>query len=258
MLAHGILSQMQYAGIAAAAPTWVTDGLIAYWDANNATSYGGSGDTWTDLSGNGYDLTKQGGSVSFTGATGGDPAYFGITDSNFYWRNTADAALAQFAGTDCTILGLVSVPSFSNPGYWAGATVNGNISGTLKGTYRTNIGQSGAATVRNQVWDNVDDAYSATSAATLTTNTFYFLGFTTEWGTGHQAWIDASTSGTPASTGTQPVSPTPNAFAVGHSFYARGDSSDQFTGKISAVMVYNKVLSSEEMTQNYDYITGQY
>jgi hypothetical protein len=35
----------------------VTDGLICHLDAGNKNSYGGSGTTWTDLSGNGYNAT---------------------------------------------------------------------------------------------------------------------------------------------------------------------------------------------------------
>jgi hypothetical protein len=35
----------------------VTDGLICHLDAGNKNSYEGSGTTWTDLSGNGYNAT---------------------------------------------------------------------------------------------------------------------------------------------------------------------------------------------------------
>ena len=41
-------------------PNIVRDGLVLNLDAKNSKSYGGSGNTWTDLSGNGYNATKQG------------------------------------------------------------------------------------------------------------------------------------------------------------------------------------------------------
>ena len=41
-------------------PKIVTDGLVLALDAKNSKSYSGSGNTWTDLSGNGYNATKQG------------------------------------------------------------------------------------------------------------------------------------------------------------------------------------------------------
>jgi len=42
-------------------PRTVTDGLILALDAGNTKSYPGSGTTWTDLSGNGYDVILQNG-----------------------------------------------------------------------------------------------------------------------------------------------------------------------------------------------------
>ena len=48
----------------------VTDGLILHLDAGNKNSYPGSGTTWTDLSGNGYNATLNN-SVGFTTSSGG-------------------------------------------------------------------------------------------------------------------------------------------------------------------------------------------
>jgi hypothetical protein len=48
----------------------VTDGLLLHLDAGNKNSYGGSGTTWTDLSGNGYNATLNN-SVGFTSTSGG-------------------------------------------------------------------------------------------------------------------------------------------------------------------------------------------
>jgi len=50
----------------------VTTGLLGHWDMGDINSYPGSGTTVTDLTGNGYDATMSGGSVSGTGQS----AYF--------------------------------------------------------------------------------------------------------------------------------------------------------------------------------------
>lgn len=41
-------------------PKIVTDGLVLYLDAKNPKSYSGAGSTWYDLSGNGYNASKNG------------------------------------------------------------------------------------------------------------------------------------------------------------------------------------------------------
>jgi hypothetical protein len=54
-----------------------TDGLICHLDAGNKNSYGGSGTTWTDLSGNGYNATLVNG-VGYNG--GGYLTFDGTND----------------------------------------------------------------------------------------------------------------------------------------------------------------------------------
>ena len=53
-------------------PRIVTDGLVLALDAANVKSYGGSGTTWTDLSGKGNNGTING-SPSYTSTS---PKYF--------------------------------------------------------------------------------------------------------------------------------------------------------------------------------------
>ena len=40
-------------------PKIITNGLIGHWDSSNLKSYPGSGTTWYDLSGNGYNATMS-------------------------------------------------------------------------------------------------------------------------------------------------------------------------------------------------------
>lgn len=51
-----------------------TDQLALHLDATDTASYSGSGTTWTDLSGNGYDFTLTN-AVAYVAASGGTPAH---------------------------------------------------------------------------------------------------------------------------------------------------------------------------------------
>ena len=48
-------------------PKIVSEGLVLYLDAANSRSYSGSGTTWSDLSGNGYDFNVNASAYSTTG-----------------------------------------------------------------------------------------------------------------------------------------------------------------------------------------------
>ena len=56
-------------------PRIVTDGLVLALDAANTKSYGGSGTTWTDLSG-------KGNNGDIDGATHNSDGYFSFDGSN--------------------------------------------------------------------------------------------------------------------------------------------------------------------------------
>ncbi len=67
LVAIGVVATTVFS-VAAPAQAYVTDGLMIYLDASKTSSYGGSGTTWTDISGSGRDGTLSGG-VTFDGAT---------------------------------------------------------------------------------------------------------------------------------------------------------------------------------------------
>ena len=71
----------------------VTSGLVIHLDANNPSSYPGSGTTWTDLSGNGYNCTLTGttafntdaiagGNIALTAGSGHVPFAVNLSSSN--------------------------------------------------------------------------------------------------------------------------------------------------------------------------------
>jgi hypothetical protein len=66
---------------AIATPSIVTAGLVRWYDAGNTSSYPGTGTTWTDLQGSGYNLTLQNGPTFTSSGVG---SYFTFDGSNDY------------------------------------------------------------------------------------------------------------------------------------------------------------------------------
>ena len=61
-------------------PKIVTDGLVLALDAANVKSYPGSGTTWTDMSGNGNNVTLTNG-PTFSSDNGGSIVFDGVNDT---------------------------------------------------------------------------------------------------------------------------------------------------------------------------------
>ena len=88
-------------------PKIVTDGLVLCLDAANVKSYPGSGDTWYDLSGNGYDGTLING------------ASYDSTDKCIVFDSTNEEVYATLSGVNTTS-GLYNTVDFFM--YWTGGT----------------------------------------------------------------------------------------------------------------------------------------
>tara|TARA_E500000305_G_scaffold77205_1_gene62805 strand:+ start:4026 stop:4808 length:783 start_codon:yes stop_codon:yes gene_type:complete len=85
--------------------TLVTDDLVFHLDASNSNSYGGSGNTWSDISGNGEDhtLTSLGANTSLLWqyVSAGDASYF---NQHFYNSTTVNF----LTGNACSGYGVTS------------------------------------------------------------------------------------------------------------------------------------------------------
>jgi hypothetical protein len=81
-------------------PRIVTDGLVLALDAGNPKSYPGSGTTWTDLSGNGYDATISGTNV-WDSTNGGQFDFGNVAQTTQYI--TLPHQAAQSTGSDYTM-----------------------------------------------------------------------------------------------------------------------------------------------------------
>jgi hypothetical protein len=211
----------------------VTNGLVLNLDAANKDSYPGTGTTWYDLSGNGYNGTKQGtqsptyplwnstGYFIFSGGTLGTnfssfyvpglPAFSGL--SVFAWVRTADASESK------TILRMqnsdfeLSMNGSNQLFYAAGAN-----------------------------YDNINTTYNYSFAD----GNWHYMGLTYDGNNLKAYWETTNVANNSRGS-------VINTEAGDLNIGTRNDAYYQhFVGDIGVIQIYNKVLTSTEITQNYN------
>jgi hypothetical protein len=227
----------------------VTNGLITYLDAGNATSYPGSGKLIKDLSGNGCDATVMGG---VTYVANGAASYFNWSstenDGNYlvgYMGQSLGATVQdltivfypnsvgqnyQFATLISNALAstqndralrvqpltattwLVANPGNTND--WARTATNYYVNGALAGTAFQSINNSTDIAINTNQWQTLGGARTNLYSA-FDYNGYYYIG---EGGYPNRGW----------------------------------------SGGIAAVLFYNRVLSAAEQLENYNYFASRY
>lgn len=221
----------------------VTSNLFMELDASNASSYPGSGSTWTDLTGNGNNGTING--ATWSSANGGIFDFDGSNDTVQIAHNaslslstSAQRTVQVWFNTDAIpalnaqvpIIGKLS-SSFAFDGYWAGMFSNGGVMRcTTNGAAVQRISNS-TLTISAGTW------YLMTfiSQITSTSNTTKLYINSTEYIT--------ATHGTDSYTESNPL-------YLG--YIGSGVGSLYFNGKIGACYFYTRGLSAAEVTQNFD------
>ena len=95
-------------------PKIITDGLVLCLDAGDGKSYSGSGTTWTDRSGNGYNGTLTNG-PTFDSSNGGNIVFAG--------DDYVDCGLSSFQPTEMTLSVWVKKTTSNT----SGVIVKGNV-----------------------------------------------------------------------------------------------------------------------------------
>lgn len=101
-------------------PKLVTDGLVLALDASNPKSYPGTGTTWKDLSGNGFDFT-----LDSSGIPHNSSGYFDLEDGG------ASCSSNITDSTDCTFVFWIKTTDGQSL-FWQGPTTS-----TYLGAYRS-------------------------------------------------------------------------------------------------------------------------
>ena len=216
----------------------VTDGLVLAIDAGNLVSYEEDSTTAYDLVGT--ETASLVNSVGFDKNNGGHWTFDGV-DDHINLGNPTIARNSEF-----------SVSFFYNPSTVQNSTHNGIINGkTPNGRfclfwyggnrvsvqYRDNSGLSAA---NGGVWQR------ASTLSTLSADNWYFIQITGNENTGEfKCGVNLIES--PVSNSSQYVDPDANNWIIGRRAGGAYDHS-----KVANLMVYNRILTSKEMAQNFN------
>lgn len=211
------------------APSLVTDSMILYLDAANPRSYGGSGTTWYDISGNNNHATLVNG-VTYSTTNGG---IFNLDGTDDYidcptTQTLYNANITIITGTRYNTTGnngriLTSLGNNWLMGHWSGGAPRYYAEGWVSGAYDGSqaFGQAW------HIYTNVQNYSSDT------------------WSMYYENTLHASNSN-----GSQ--GPVRLQFCNGN--YA-GERSNCY---VSFLLVYSKLLSTTEIAQNVDYFRGRF
>ena len=223
-------------------PKIVTDNLVLALDAANTKSYGGSGTTWTDLSGKGNNGTLTNG-PTFDNGNGGSIVLDGTND---YVQSGTSSDL--IIGTKDYTMSLW----FKYDSAKSEMVLMDNRTADNNGTTFTLI-QVGDF-MRVNVWeDNISD-FSFESSTNLSANTWYNITYT-RISNSASMYINGVQDG---SSWTQTYNYSGgNKLTLGWNYSVQtGKSLD---GMIPYVLFYvNKGLTSTEVQQNFNALRGRY
>ena len=226
----------------------ITSNLILHLDANDISSYPGSGTTWTDLSGQGNNF-----SVVSTAFQSGTPSYMDFNGSYGIAKNSSDISLSDSTGVTYFVITRVKQSTAD----WR----------TLTRSYTSDhhvIIESGANNLG--MYDNdgsgfIDSGVDQTSFPNY--NTSNWAAFYWRWQSSSPyytfSWND--TPGTTRGSITNTNARYNRGFgALGG--YHNGSTSpsvgSQYWGDIGVFMAYNSYLTDSELLANYNYYKSTY
>lgn len=209
----------------------VTNGLVADLDAGEATSYPGSGTTWYDLSGNSNNGTLVNSPSVYSDSLGfnGSTSYVNLGQNFNYTSQDFTVAMWIYINSYTTnVLNQGPIPYYKGPyqvsGYY------GSITATGQATFITN--QSGA----NQM---TTSSYSSIPLGT------WLYWVTVRSGSSATIYVNANNSNLSNATHTNPASAISDFYLANYSNYIYSNM------KIGRFSMYNRALSSSEITQMY-------
>jgi hypothetical protein len=225
----------------------VTDSLRLYLDAGKAGSYPKTGGTWSDLSGNGTNVTlyKEGG-TTYTSFASGPPTHTTNALGEFTFDGTNDwGKFPQFSSTTA-----FSVSA------WVNFTATGDM-GLVSHCNGGPVGESfGVNAGKMQYWYYNASWQTATGTSNVNTGTWKNIVFAKN-GTSMLMYINGSLDATLTLTGnvTSALACICSKWGPCYSdSYGAGTDSygSVFNGTLATLMIHTKQLSAAEVTQNYN------
>ena len=214
------------------APNIVSDGIVNCWDAGSRRSYPGTGSTWTDVIGGQVGVLEN--DVEFRPEKGG---YFAFDETDEY-VNLGHVGFLSEGTIEMWLLYGEGISDVVNYREWGG--------GDYFEVRHSTAGLNGACT-----WDIPTTSLS--SAKTSWTADLWYQGV---W-----AWKYSTNDGYMFFNGkldvhsTSGVTQDPSALSGSADMYAMRSSSTfagNIPGRLAIFRIYNRVLSSKEVLQNYN------
>lgn len=224
----------------AATPGIVTDDLQLYLDAADPASYPGSGTTWTDLSPNAYETT-------LVGAPAFNTTYFTF-DGTTEYVDTNQSLATQFFSV----------------GAWfrtsaAGIKMILSKESTAGNPWNYRIWMNGGQ-LNGDMSQVTTQAAIASPLTTYNNGSWYLVMFTRD-DSNWYLYVNGSQVATRADPYTGSVTNAQELW-IGRSAFTQGGASPtgsyQYTGDIGQIFIYNAVLTSAQILQNYNATRATY
>jgi len=220
----------------------VTNGLLLYLNAGNNVSYSGNGTTWNDLSGNNNHGTLsannagslpvfQNGSLYFNGSTSYVSIVSSVIPDNGSW----------------TLSTWAKIPS---GGY--AEMINTRNASTITGILLTSRGNG----IRFQLNNPGVQQYEPNSTSDFMDDTWHLITITVDVSINQMKWYVDNNLANTINFSAGSLTGQGN-FVIGWD-YAWGGGSEYFRGNIATVSVYNSVLSSNDISTNFNAIKSRF
>jgi len=220
----------------------VESGLQLYLDANNTTSYSGTGTTWYDLSGNGNDVDMQNsGDISYTSGSGG---YFSTGATGYF--NRASGTNIPTGSTPYTVSAWVQFPTG-----WPGGSNNHAIIqiGSTPTYYNLNAFAATSGGYLEVGWftQPSDPGALTSNSWTPSSPATNWMNVVSQWdGSTRNIWYNGVLQATD-SIGTYLANNSD--ILIGIDFPGFGN---YLIGNIGQVLIYNRAVTPSEITQNFN------
>jgi hypothetical protein len=221
-------------------PKIVTSGLVLYLDGANRESYSGSGSTWTDLSGNGSNSTLVN-SPTYNGSNLGYLTFNGTTQ---YASVPHNSRLNNGSA--------ITVEAWAYSTTWSTQTYPFLVGKGLNEEWSIFYSSADAGQIGKFCWriGLTNNTYSTTTAAN---NRWYHLvGVMSS--SGQFIYVNGALEAGAASA----AIPAGSSRALLIGAASNPTISNYMNGLISSVKVYNRALSSAEVSQNFNSLRGRY
>ena len=225
----------------------VKDGLLLYLDSGNRYSYPGSGTKWYDLSGSSNNGTLYNG-VGYNGSYGGSLFFDGIND----YVDIGTANIFRITGA-ITIGALIKRSNTTDRDI---IVAKHQDLGSQYG-YQFDLNDDGRNKIRFGFGSNGTFLYARTTAA-FTDNDWHYLVATYDGVNAVRIYIDGVNQALENNSCFGSMNNTTAPLLIGSRVSYTGTQEHNFGGYINNVSIYNRVLSSNEVLQNFNSLRYRY